>query len=88
MQERIRAKFDDPWHVQRFKRLKNDSMDRIGADELTHAAFMAMLLDVWEHQMESNAGDFEPNIIIEQREDRRELSIVRDSGVISDGQNA
>lgn len=63
-------------------------MDRIGTDEMTHAAFLKMLLDVWEHHMESNPGDFEPDIVIEQREEGRELKIARDKGVVSDGQNA
>lgn len=63
-------------------------MNRIGADEMTHAAFMALLLDVWEHHMESEPGDFEPNITVEPKGDTPNNSIVRDTGVVSGGQNA
>lgn len=88
MQETIQAKFEDRWHCQRFMALKEDSMNRIGADEMTHAAFLKMLLDVWEHHMEANPGEFQPEITVEAKGDSPNKNIVRDTGVVADEQNA
>lgn len=88
MQQSIQATFDDRWQVQRFIAQKEDTMRRIGVDEMTHAAFISMLLDVWEHHMESDPGDFQPNVTVEPKGDAPEQSIIRDAGVVTDEQNA
>lgn len=86
MQKSVRIDFDEHWQLQRFLALKGDCRKRIGTDELTHAAFAKMLLDVWEHHLESNPGELGVSITIEESGGVAASEIVRDTGVKTNGQ--
>lgn len=89
MQTEINVIYDgEAEQIRRFIQLKNESMRRMDVNELTNGAFVRMMMDVWEHQLQSDAGGIHYHVDTEPDSHGAGNDIVRTSGVTAYGQDA